>query len=387
MYSNTCDWLTHLHTCDWANTALTDSSEFEVEHLVVRMAEDLKGKVQTVLGPIDPAELGRTLTHEHLMIDASPLGVGIPPPPFLPNMNSLPFNMDNLGFIRQFPWSYKPNLTLYGEEQHVMEELKFFKQHGGSSMVECTIVGLERDMNMMKRMAEESGVNIISGTGYYVDAALPAEVHSATQEQLVATMVQDVTQGAAGTGIRCGVIGEIGTSWPITATEKKVLVATAAAQTQLGCPVIIHPGRNRAAPAEVIRILAEAGGDISRTVMSHLDRTICDHDELAEFAKLGCYLELDLFGIEVSYYQLGDFDMPSDAQRIQMIKHVLDEGYEDRVVIAHDLYTKHRLMHYGGHGYSHILLNVVPMMLARGISQEQVDKMLIHNPRNWLTFK
>ncbi|CAH1252848.1 PTER [Branchiostoma lanceolatum] len=322
------------------------------------------------------------------MIDASPLGANVPCPSFLPNMNSLPFTMENLGFIRQFPWSYKPNLTLYGEEKHVIEELKFFKQHGGSSMVECTIVGLERDMNMMKRMAEESGVNIISGTGYYVDAALPQDVHSATQEQLVSTMVQDITKGAAGTSTRCGVIGEIGTSWPVTATEKKVLQATAAAQTQLGCPVIIHPGRNKEAPAEVIRILAEAGGDISRTVMSHLDRTIYDKGELSEFAKLGSYLEWDLFGIEVSYYeQVTNLDMPSDAQRIQMIKHVLDNGYEDRVVIAHDVHTKHRLMHYGGHGYSHILLNVVPMMLARGISQDQVDKMLIHNPRNWLTFK
>ncbi|XP_019615898.1 PREDICTED: uncharacterized protein LOC109463505 [Branchiostoma belcheri] len=339
------------------------------------MAEDLKGKIQTVLGCMDPSQLGRTLTHEHLWIDASPLGVPTCPP-FLPNLNSLPFNMDNLGFIRQFPYSHTPNLTLHGEEQHVMEELKFYRQHGGSSMVECTTVGISNNIGMLKTMAEKTGVNIIAGAGYYVDSSLPSEVHSATQEQLVSTMVQDVTQGPAGTGIRCGVIGEIGTSWPITATEKKVLVATAAAQTQLGCPVIIHPGRNRAAPAEVIRILAEAGGDIGRTVMSHLDRSIYDKGELSEFAALGSYLEWDLFGIEVSYYQqVSDVDMPSDAQRIQMVKHVLEEGYEDRVVIAHDIHTKHRLMHYGGHGYSHILLNVVPMMLARGVSQEQTNIM------------
>ncbi|XP_078668910.1 N-acetyltaurine hydrolase-like isoform X4 [Branchiostoma floridae x Branchiostoma belcheri] len=296
------------------------------------MAEDLKGKVQTVLGCIDPAQLGRTLTHEHLWVDASPLGVPTCPP-FLPNLNSLPFNMQNLGFIRQFPYSHTPNLTLHGEEQHVMEELKFYRQHGGSSMVECTTVGISNNIGMLKTMAEKTGVNIIAGAGYYVDSSLPPEVHSATQEQLVATMVQDVTQGAAGTGIRCGVIGEIGTSWPITGS-------------------------------------------------------IYDKGKLSEFAALGSYLEWDLFGIEVSYYQqVSDVDMPSDAQRIQMVKHVLEEGYEDRVVIAHDIHTKHRLMHYGGHGYSHILLNVVPMMLARGVSQEQVDKMLIHNPRNWLTFK
>lgn len=79
--------------------------------------------------------------------------------------------------------------------------------------------------------------------------------------------------GADGTDIRCGVIGEIGTCWPLTESEKKVLKATAHAQAQLGCPVIIHPGRNPAAPFEVVRILQEAGGDISKTVMSHLDRS------------------------------------------------------------------------------------------------------------------
>lgn len=85
-------------------------------------------------------------------------------------------------------------------------------------------------------------------------------------------MVSEVSDGADGTDIRCGVIGEIGTGWPITDSEKKVLRATAHAQTQLGCPVIIHPGRNNAAPGEIVRILQEAGGDISKTVMSHLDR-------------------------------------------------------------------------------------------------------------------
>lgn len=90
--------------------------------------------------------------------------------------------------------------------------------------------------------------------------------------KLTDIIVSEVLHGADGTEIRCGVIGEIGTSWPITESEKKVLRATAHAQTQLGCPVIIHPGRDTAAPGEVIRILQEAGGDISKTVMSHLDR-------------------------------------------------------------------------------------------------------------------
>lgn len=90
--------------------------------------------------------------------------------------------------------------------------------------------------------------------------------------QLTDVIVSEVLRGADGTDICCGVIGEIGTSWPITDSEKKVLQAAAHAQTQLGCPVIIHPGRNSKAPGAVVQILQEAGGDISKTVMSHLDR-------------------------------------------------------------------------------------------------------------------
>lgn len=85
-------------------------------------------------------------------------------------------------------------------------------------------------------------------------------------------LVNEVLNGADGSNIKCGVIGEIGCSWPLTDSENKVLKATAHAQAQLGCPVIIHPGRNGDSPFQIIRVLQEAGADISKTVMSHLDR-------------------------------------------------------------------------------------------------------------------
>uniref|UniRef100_W5L087 N-acetyltaurine hydrolase n=1 Tax=Astyanax mexicanus TaxID=7994 RepID=W5L087_ASTMX len=206
--------------------------------------------------------------------------------------------------------------------------------------------------------------------------------------QLADVILSEVLHGADGTDIRCGVIGEIGTSWPITDSEKKVLQAAAHAQKQLGCPVLIHPGRNNAAPKELIRILQEAGGDVSKTTMCHLDRTIYDPAELLEFAKLGSYLEYDLFGTEMLNYPFNlKVDMPSDSQRIQTLAFLIKEGYEDKLLIAHDIHTKNRLTKYGGHGYSHILNNIVPKMLTRGITQTQVDKILIHNPKAFLAFK
>ena len=201
-------------------------------------------------------------------------------------------------------------------------------------------------------------------------------------------MIKDLTVGVDSTGIKCGVIGEVGCSWPLTQFEKKSLQAAAIAQTDTGAPVIIHPGRNDYAPKEHLHIFQEAGGDIKKTVMSHLDRTIFDRAVLLDLAATGCYLEYDLFGCEMVNYQANPaVDMPSDSQRVQEIKFLIDQGYEDQIVMAHDIHTRHRLLKYGGHGYAHIQVNILPKMLNRGISQEIIDKIQIANPKAWLTFK
>jgi len=207
-------------------------------------------------------------------------------------------------------------------------------------------------------------------------------------EELSKTMIKELTEGVGDTSIKCGVIGEIGCSYPLEPAEKRSLLAAAAAQSETGAPLIIHPGRNELSPIEIVRILQEGGADINKTVISHLDRTVFDRAKLLELAATGVYLEYDLFGIELSYYQSNPaVDMMCDAQRIQNIKFLVSEGYEDKVVIAHDMHTRHRLVKYGGHGYGHIQVNVIPKMLTRGISQEVVDKIQISNPGTWLTFK
>ncbi|XP_063075768.1 phosphotriesterase-related protein [Engraulis encrasicolus] len=346
----------------------------------------LSGKVQTVLGVMDPGMLGRTMTHEHLTLNFQCCYV--PPRPEDKALSEAPIEMRNLHWLQQNPYSSQENLLLCQEISAVREELQLYRQAGGGTIVENTTTGIARQLPTLKQLAKDTGVHIIAGAGYYVDVTHTDETRKMTVEKLTDIMVSEVLHGADGTDIRCGVIGEIGTCWPITDSEKKVLRATAHAQSELGCPVIIHPGRHPTAPTEVVRILQEAGGDISKTVMSHLDRTIFDTGELLEFAKLGSYLEYDLFGTEMLDYPFNlEIDMPSDCQRVQMLSFLVKEGYEDKILVAHDIHTKNRLTKYGGHGYSHILKNIVPKMLSRGISQNQVDKILIDNPKHWLTFK
>ncbi|XP_057288724.1 phosphotriesterase-related protein isoform X2 [Pezoporus wallicus] len=346
----------------------------------------LSGKVQTVLGPVEPDHLGYTLTHEHLAMNYS--SSFLPPSPGQEPLSDGPIEMKNLFWIKQNPYSHKENLLLYQETDAVKEELLHFKAAGGGTIVENTTTGIGRDMNTLKKLAEETGVHIIAGAGFYVGFTHSSQTQAMTVEQLTGIIVDEILNGADGTDIKCGVVGEIGCSWPLTQSEHRVLQATAQAQSQLGCPIIIHPGRHSNSPFQLIRILQEAGADASKTVMSHLDRTIFDKKKLLEFADLGCYLEYDLFGTEFLHYHFHpEIDMPSDNDRITRIRMLVDEGYEDRILIAHDVHTKNRLMKYGGHGYSHILKNIIPKMLIRGISQDKIDKILLANPKRWLTFK
>lgn len=339
----------------------------------------------TVQGAMQPLDLGMALTHEHLYIQV-PSFYTPPTDKLSESLSTAPFEMKHLGWIRQNPYTHIPNLTFEGEDEAVKDELLFFKENGGSTIVENTTIGIYRDLKKLKSLADETGVNIVCGTGFYVDGAQTNSVRTSfTEEKMANFMRSDLIDGVE--GIKCGIIGEVGTAWPITDFERRSLRASAIVQDELGCPVIIHPGRHPDAPSETMRILMEAGGKAKHTVMSHLDRTIFDEDALLEFAKLGCYLEYDLFGIEVSHYQLTEsVDMPSDAQRIQTIKRLLDEGCLKQIVISHDIHTKHRLMKYGGHGYSHILINIIPKMLKRGIAQDQVDTIIKENPQTWLQF-
>ena len=150
---------------------------------------------------------------------------------------------------------------------------------------------------------------------------------------------------------------------------------------------MIHPGRDEAAPMEIIDVLNDAGADLTRTIISHLDRTVFLKETLTQIAAAGCYLEWDLFGNESSYYPPNPgIDMPSDAKRIDDIAWISSQGYGHKVVVAHDICAKHRLMKYGGHGYHYILGHVAPRMRARGLSSEAIDKILVDNPRDALTF-
>ena len=346
---------------------------------------DLTGKVQTVLGPISPEELGLTLTHEHLLIDlsvAASRGHAASDKGFF----NRPVSLETLAEIRHYGAANFDNARLLDVDTAI-EEAGLFLQYGGGTIVDATSIGIARDPVGLARISRATGVNIVMGASHYIAAAHPADMDSRAEDEIVDRIVRDVTEGVDGTGVKSGVIGEVGCTWPLEDNERKVLRASARAQRLTGAPILIHPGRDETAPLEIMEVLAEAGADLNRTIIGHLDRTVFLKDTYAKIAEAGCYMEWDLFGREASYYTANTvIDLPNDAGKMDDISWVVSRGYGRKVVIAHDICSKDRLQRYGGHGYSYIPRQIVPRMRARGFGEETIHDITVGNPRDILTF-
>ena len=339
-----------------------------------------QARVRTVLGEIPAAELGTTLVHEHLLVDIRCNWR----PDDDPAIAFRPVTPERLGRVRASPFACRDNLVV--DEPHVLaEELKRYRAAGGHTIVDATPPGLGRDARVLEWLAAESGVNIVAGCGFYVEATHPAGLHRWPVEDIAAEMIRDLTEGMDGTGIRAGVIGEMGvTGYPMEPAERKVLRAAAMAQQEVGCAIIAHSAAGPDSPLEVIEVLSVAGADMSKVVQSHLDdRFRSDIDRYRRAVEVGAGLGLDTFGREL-YYAMRKTWLPSDEDRMDALVMLIESGMADRVFPAQDICFKHELAAYGGHGYDHFLRYIVPRLEARGVSEADLDTLLRKNPARLL---
>ncbi len=338
---------------------------------------DRSGKVQTVLGLITPTDLGHTQPHEHLLVNLIP--------PDQRDAGGETISLENLGRLRR-NWTSNPENRCLVNEADAIEEMTHYKASGGGAIVDVTCVGIARDPRALARISSATGIHIVMGTGFYVSPYHPPEIGSLSEEQIAASIVRDIVEGVNGTGIKAGIIGEIGLDWPVHENEAKALRAAALAQKESGAALNIHSGRDEIAPLDAIRIVEEAGGDLKRTIVSHIDRTLFSLEAMLELAATGCYLEWDLFGHESSFYPLAPIDMPNDATRIDYLIKLIEAGYRDKLLVSQDICTKTRLTKYGGEGYCHILENVLPMMKRKGMNGDAINALVVQNPARILTF-
>jgi phosphotriesterase-related protein len=340
----------------------------------------LSGQAQTVLGPIAGEAMGVTLPHEHLLIDFEVM-FKEPASGADRGLARQPVSLANLGWVRHHFSSNLDNLQLL-DERVARDEVLLFKHAGGQTLVDPTNRGLARDPLALARVARATGLNIIMGSGYYVAAAHPPDMDRRTADDVTRELVTDLTEGVDGTGVRAGFIGEIGTTWPWTDNEKKVVGAAVAAQRETGAALMIHPGRHERLPLAIVDFIRKEGADLHRTIMCHVERTIADPAVLLELAATGVRLEYDLFGLETSYYPYNPaFDMPNDGERMRQILFLIDRGHLAQILMSHDIAYKHCLTAWGGFGYHHLLVNVIPRLRAKGADDKTIQTLLIDNPR------
>lgn len=338
------------------------------------------GRVQTVCGAIAPEMLGKTLLHEHVLLD-------IRPPPW----RSLEQIGDSITLENRFAIDYgeviAPGNCVLDKVDVAVSELAALKASGGDTLVELSCGGLHPDPAGLRAVSLASGVNIVMGCGYYVEEYQSQEVMSRCIDALAAEMVEQVLVGAWGTDVRAGIIGEIGCQSPWSLSEQKVMAAAVVAQQETGASLTVHPGRDPDQPQEVADFLKRAGARLDRSVISHIDRTIFDNERLFRLADTGVVIEFDLFGMETSYYKLNEaVDMPNDAQRLKMIRALIDRGHLDQVAMSQDICFRSRLGCHGGHGYGHMFRNVIPLMRRRQFDEAEIEAIFQKTPARLLAF-
>jgi phosphotriesterase-related protein len=344
------------------------------------------GQVQTVLGPVAPDSLGPTSMHEHLLLSLD-CYFAVPEEASERSYMDRPMSMDLLGGLAG-RWNHHRDSMNLIDERVAIEEATEWQLEGGGTIVDATSLGIGRDPLALTRISRATGLNVVMGAGYYVPTSHPADMDDISEDDIVERIVRDVNEGVDDTGVRSGIIGEIGCVNPLPPNVLKTVRAAGRAQALTGAPILIHPGHKQTAPAEILEILVKNGATPSNVVLGHLDVRIADNAILADLAKAGTFLEFDTFGLEEGAYG-GDptaIAMRNDSQKLDMVEFLVGLGHADQVVIAHDACHRWRFGRFGGKGYGHILSSMVPRMRARGFSAEDIDTILVKNPARALAF-
>jgi len=307
--------------------------------------------VQTVLGPVPPERLGFTLPHEHTQIA--------------------------LWHI-QSRWDY---WQLTRDEPVILAELARFRAAGGSSLVDLTPVGVGRDPEWLRGLATASGLNIVMGCGWYRTAYYPPEalIDRRSVEDLADELVGEATVGAGETGVRPGIIGEIGTDKPwLSPAEERVHRAVARASMRTGLAITTHAVLSDVGLAQLTVFEAE-GADPARVVIGHAD-SYPKLDHYLEIVRRGANLEFDFLGMRFSAVE-----EHGERRVIERLLELLSRGHADRVLLSQDVCHDSQLKAYEGNGYVYLQEAFLPRLRAAGVSEAEIEQMTVANPRRLLT--
>lgn len=341
--------------------------------------------INTVLGPIPENQLGVIAPHEHFFIDTT--FEAIPPATAeeLELFNS-PVSMQNIDVLRRNPFLVKDNMLLEDLDT-IVYEVSRAKKAGVDTIVDLTNIGIQRDLKKIQEVSRRTGVNVIAGSGLYTGITIPEPYRSMSAEALAREMIFEIQHGDPETGIKPGVIGEIGTSAQLDEIEIKGLRSAAWANLETGLPIYIHTYPWTRASLDAIKLLTDEGVKPEQICICHLDVEF-NYEYLCQVFDTGAYAMFDNFGKEYYFaaadavFSGGPFE--TDRDRVRMIIRMIQEGHTHRLMLATDVCLKALLHTYGGWSYDHVFTNITVMMENEGISKEDMRTILMDNPTRFI---
>ncbi len=319
-----------------------------------------KDQVVTVRGPIAAGDLGFTLPHEHVLLTRD-----------------------------------DPSQSMTDPEVAV-RELSLYAAVGGRSLVDMTPISMGRNPAALRSISERTGLHIVMGTGFFKDKWMPPGTHDRSVEDMTAQFVREIEVGVDGTGIRAGVIGEIGlsstrqeTKTGRTATEERVLRAAAHAQRITGIGINLHfdIGGDLDEHESALDILAGEGADLKRVALSHFYPNLQQTPHFHRIAGRGCFVEFDLFGLENRLGPKFRALIPTDEVKCEVVRRLVAEGLAGHLLLSQDVCFKACMVEYGGLGYAHIQRNILPRLEAIGVDRAAIHRMTVENPRRLLAIR
>ena len=341
--------------------------------------------VMTVTGRVEKKDLGIITPHEHIFIDMSVFYQE--PEEISAKVRAAgPVTIEKLGVLKRNPFAVLDNVRMMDYATQV-EEINCFKVAGGRTVVDATTVGLGRDPELLREVAVKTGLNVVAGAGFYVAPAQRAETLALSPEEMEEQIVREIEVGIGHTGIRAGIIGEIGVSHILYPFEEKSLTAACRAQARTGAPLMIHINPWSTQGRAAMKIVKAHGIAPEKVVVCHSDVENRE-DYIFELLDEGVFLEFDNFGKEMATdlwdVKPGSGRFATDWERVYLLKRIVDRGYARQLLFSCDVCLKTLLHSYGGWGYDHVLTHIVPMLLEVGVPRQAIDGILTDNPARWL---
>lgn len=299
--------------------------------------------VMTVTGPIEARSLGHVQVHEHLLCDLSRVE-------FRSDLDGL---LDNV--------------------EVMAEEVAAYHAAGGGTIVEVSPEDLGRDPLGLRLISERSGVPVVMGCGLYRGPFYPEWVDTTPTAEIARRFIRELDEGVGETGVRPGLIGEVGAhkKW-ITGREERVIRAAAKAQAARGVGFMTHthPGGG----LEQLEIIRESGADLRRVAIGHCDN-LTDLDYHLAILATGAYVSFDSVGLRFH----------SDEWRAQRIAELVRAGHGRQILLSSNIASRNRLRHWGGPGYGFLLQSFTPLLRANGLDEDAMRLLTVINPARFLS--